>query len=100
MKKLIEEAIRNADVKQIMEKHKKCKMGSNMIDAKIGIRRCKNMVYYDKHGLLLSYNDYVAVETKDIGIHKGYIRCFNNGNVKVGCLVGELRVPANKVSKQ
>lgn len=55
--------------------------------------------YYDKNGLLLSHNDYVEVETKDIGIHKGYIRSFNNDNVKVGCLVGELRVPTNKINK-
>lgn len=57
------------------------------------------MNYCDKNGLLLSYNDYVAVETKDIGTHKGYVRSFNKNNVKVGCLIGELRVPADRITK-
>lgn len=55
--------------------------------------------YYDKNGSLLFYNDYVEIKTKDIGTHRGYVRSFNNGNVKVGCLAGELRVPANKIVK-
>ena len=52
--------------------------------------------YYDERPL--SYNDYVEVVTDDIGAHKGYIRSFgNDGTVKVGCLVGELRVPINRI---
>lgn len=51
----------------------------------------------DSLSLLLSYNDYVAVETKDIEIHKGYVRCFNKGKVKYGCLIVELRVPLIKL---
>ena len=56
------------------------------------------MNYYGKNKLLLSYNDYVEIQT-DIGIHKGYIRSFcKNGNVHVNCLVGEFWVNPNKIT--
>lgn len=34
-----------------------------------------------------------------MGTHKGYIRRFNNGNEKIGCLVGKLHVSTDKITK-
>ena len=55
-----------------------------------------NMKYYDKVGKELSKNDYVEVIT-DYGSQKGYINLFQNGVVRVNCLIGEIRVSSNKI---
>lgn len=56
------------------------------------------MKYYDRAGRELAKNDYVEVIT-DYGIQRGYINLFQNGKVKVNCLVGETRVMPNKINK-
>lgn len=57
-----------------------------------------NLKYYDRAGKELVKNDYVEVIT-DYGIQKGYINLFQNGKVRVNCLVGEIRVMPNKINK-
>lgn len=42
------------------------------------------MICHDKYGRLLSFNDYVKVET-DIGEHEGYINFIGNVHVRVNC---------------
>ena len=54
------------------------------------------MICHDKYGRLLSFNDYVKVET-DIGEHEGYINFIGNVHVRVNCSVGEFRVKPDKV---
>ena len=56
------------------------------------------MKYYDRAGRELAKNDYVEVIT-DYGIQRGYINLFQNGKVRVNCLVGEIRVMPNKINK-
>ena len=56
------------------------------------------MDYYDKNKVLLSYNDYIEVET-DIGVQRGYVRSFcKNGNVHVNCLAGEFYLKPDKIT--
>lgn len=56
------------------------------------------MKYYDRAGKELEKNDYVDVIT-NYGIQRGYINLFQNGKVRVNCLVGEIRVTPDKIYK-
>ncbi len=56
------------------------------------------MKYYDRVGKELEKNDYVDVIT-NYGIQRGYINLFQNGKVRVNCLVGEIRVTPDKIYK-